>query len=80
MVPDWMYRRTISVEWWPVCRMIARSGAPPAAAEVANPLRSECPSERCRMGNCDATLPQIGPGFPGAEASHGPGGAKPTWR
>lgn len=36
-----MYRRTMALERWPVCAMIARSSAPARAAEVARPDRRE---------------------------------------
>jgi hypothetical protein len=39
--PERMYRRTMVTERCPVWAMIARSEAPPAAAEVARPARSE---------------------------------------
>ena len=31
-------------DWWPVCFMMLRSEAPPTAAEVARPERSEWPA------------------------------------
>jgi hypothetical protein len=40
-----MYLRTCFKERWRVCSKMERSEAPPAAAEVARPERSECPEK-----------------------------------
>jgi hypothetical protein len=45
-LPRRMYLRTCFKERWRVCSMMERSEAPPSAAEVASPERSECPEKR----------------------------------
>src|SRR5262245_61072459 len=45
-LPAWTYRLATSAFLCPVCCMIKARSAPPRAAEVANPLRSEWPAKR----------------------------------